>query len=159
MLFRSMGAVTSPIWQARAKLRQKVEADPRSGLDESACIDLLNKIRWSAASRGMFKILCARWMEEIRNAAPDMDAAAREIGISPAALSLRLRQMLNLNYSGCRSALRLELARERLESSPMPIRDVARAAGLTDPANLHRLFRRYGLPAPGLYRWLLRREE
>lgn len=154
-----MGAATSSAWQSLAELRQKIEADPRSGLDESSCIDLLYKIRWPAASRGMFKTLCARWMEEIRNAAPDMESAAREIGISPASLSLRLRRMLNLNYSGCRSALRLELARERLESSGASIHNVARAAGLTDPANLHRLFRRHGLPAPGLYRWLLRREE
>ncbi|HOJ70083.1 MAG TPA: AraC family transcriptional regulator, partial [Candidatus Hydrogenedentes bacterium] len=139
-----------------ATLREKVETDPSSAPEETRCHAIFREIHWPADSRHQFRMLCARWLEEIRNGDPDLSAAARALSIPPATLSIRLRKTIGLTYSGCRSALRLELARRELESSDKPIRLVAEAVGLSDPANLHRLFRRHGLPAPGLYRWLTR---
>jgi len=151
-----LGAQTAPAWDALATLREEVETDPSSAPEETWCHAIFREIRWPADSRHQFRMLCARWLEEIRNGDPDLSAAARTLGIPPATLSIRLRKTIGLTYSGCRSALRLELARRELESSDKPIRLVAEAVGLSDPANLHRLFRRHGLPAPGLYRWLTR---
>ena len=151
-----LGARTAAAWNALALLREKAASTPGPH-DEAACADLLGKIRWPAKVRTLFSALCACWLEEIRNAAPDLDTAARAAGMSPAALSQYLRKRLGLNYSGCRSALRAEAARRELEGGDKPVRLVVEAAGLSDPANLHRLFRRHGLPAPGLYRWLMRK--
>lgn len=152
-------AQTAAAWEALAALREKATSVPAVPPDEIACTELFRKIRWSAASRALFRTLCTRWLEEIRNANPDLDTTASAAGMSSAALSRYLRQRLGLNYSGCRSALRAEAAREELEVSDKPVRMVAEAAGLSDPANLHRLFRRHGLPAPGLYRWLMQERK
>ncbi len=79
---------------------------------------------------------------------------ARELGVSPSAITHRLQRHFNLCYSEYLGRLRAEKAKELLRRTRLGVAEVAERVGIGDPSNLGRLFRRHVGMSPKEYRTL-----
>jgi AraC-like DNA-binding protein/mannose-6-phosphate isomerase-like protein (cupin superfamily) len=93
-----------------------------------------------------------RLLETSGGAPPALAFLARRLGVSPAHLGEALRGATGRTYPEIAAAARLARARELLADPNLPVREVARRVGLSDPRSLARLFRRLTGRTPGAFR-------
>jgi AraC-like DNA-binding protein len=82
---------------------------------------------------------------------PDMEVAARELGISVRSLRRRLAEE-GTSYRQLTQAMLQEKACSMLRNPEETLHSVAHALGFSDPAAFHRAFRRWEKRTPGEYR-------
>jgi len=83
---------------------------------------------------------------------PSPDELAALIGVSRRQLERILREYYGLSFTEKVTATRIELAKDMLGRTALPVRDVAEAAGFSSLEYFSRVFKRQvGLP-PGAYR-------
>jgi AraC-like DNA-binding protein len=86
---------------------------------------------------------------------PDLETVARAMAVSPRTLCRRLNEegsSFRLVLSGVRKGLALDY----LESSDLPLEEIAALLGYEDAANFNRAFRKWVGQAPGSYRRRMR---
>jgi AraC-like DNA-binding protein len=82
---------------------------------------------------------------------PGLQIAAEAAGMSPRTLQRRLTQA-GTTYAGMVTASRMRLARDWLNTSDVPIAEIAAMLGYTEPSNFTRAFRRETGLSPQAYR-------
>ncbi len=87
------------------------------------------------------------WMRANLTERLTVDQLAQRVGMSPRNFSRRFAQMIGLSPAKAVARLRLEAARERVESSREPIEEIAASTGYQDPERMRRAFlRHFGHP-------------
>jgi AraC-like DNA-binding protein len=82
---------------------------------------------------------------------PGIEVAAEIAGISSRTLQRRLAQA-GVTYSGLVTSSRMQLARNWLSTTEMPVAEIAASLGYVDASNFARAFRAQTGLAPGAYR-------
>jgi len=82
---------------------------------------------------------------------PDLDTVARAIAVSSRTLCRRLNEE-GSSFRRVLSEVRRGLALEYLESSDLPLEEIASLLGYEDAANFNRAFQRWVGEAPGCHR-------
>ncbi len=82
----------------------------------------------------------------------NLTEVAQQLGVSPSAITHRLQRRFGLSYSEYLGRLRAEKAKELLRRTRLGVAEVALRVGISDPANLARLFRRHVGLSPKEYR-------
>jgi AraC-like DNA-binding protein len=86
---------------------------------------------------------------------PDLDAVARAMAVSPRTLCRRLNEE-GSSFRRVLSEVRKGLALDYLESSDLPLEEIAALLGYEDAANFNRAFQRWVGEAPGRHRRRMR---
>lgn len=87
------------------------------------------------------------WMRANLTERLTVDQLARRVGMSPRNFSRRFVNVIGLSPAKVVARLRLEAARERVESSREPIEEIAALTGYGDPERMRRAFvRTFGHP-------------
>lgn len=92
------------------------------------------------------------WLLEHLEEPQSLDQMARRVGMSRRTLIRRFQEETGRPPAGWLLDVRLNRARELLETSDAPMETVARLAGLGTPANLRILFHRHVGTSPSAYR-------
>jgi transcriptional regulator GlxA family with amidase domain len=95
---------------------------------------------------------CQAWLADHYALANVVGEAARLSGLTKRTFDRRFRAATGYSPLGYVQALRVEEAKQMLETGPDPVEEVARQVGYEDPASFRRLFRRLVGMAPGDYR-------
>jgi AraC-like DNA-binding protein len=112
--------------------------------------------KWRSQSpRLRYKALTNLLRERLPERVP-LTEAAHALGLSPSALSQRLRRKFGLNYSRYLAHIRMIHARELLRRTQLPIVEVARRCGIRDAANFAKVFKQCTGVSPTEYRELCR---
>jgi AraC-like DNA-binding protein len=88
---------------------------------------------------------------------PSIDVAAEIAGMSPRTLQRRLAEA-GVTYSGLVTSGRMQLARDWLGATDMPVTEIAAALGYTDASNFARAFRAQTGLSPAAYRLAQQRD-
>lgn len=138
------------IWRDPAKLRRPLaQADPslRSRMEERAAR--------LAAERSAPDLMINRVRELVarglRDALPDLEAAAASLSLTPRALSRRLAER-GTSYSKIVDDTRHELALGYIGDPSLSLVDVAYLCGFSEQSAFHRAFKRWTGLTPGEYR-------
>lgn len=102
-------------------------------------------------ARGATFQLCSWWLEKM-DADLNMQTSARQMNISERHLRRQVKEETGFTPSMLLMLLRLEMARQALLDSDLPVDKVARRGGLRDGQQLARLFRKYLGQSPLQYR-------
>lgn len=87
------------------------------------------------------------WMRANLTERLTVEQLARRVGMSPRNFSRRFADAIGLSPAKAVARLRLEAARERVESSREPIEEIAASTGYQDPERMRRAFvRAFGHP-------------
>jgi AraC-like DNA-binding protein len=87
----------------------------------------------------------------------DLDTVARALAVSPRTLCRRLKEE-GSSFRLVLSEVRKGLALDYLESSDLPLEEIAALLGYQDAANFNRAFQKWVDQAPGRYRRRMRTE-
>jgi AraC-like DNA-binding protein len=82
---------------------------------------------------------------------PDLDTVARAMAVSPRTLCRRLNEE-GASFRQVLDDVRKSLALDYVESSDLPLQQIAALLGYEEPANFHRAFRKWVGVTPGRYR-------
>jgi len=107
--------------------------------------------RVSRTIQGVIKYCRANLQETLR-----LEEIAAAVGYSPSHVSHSFTRQLGRTVSECVRELRLSAAREMLLDTDLPIGEVARAIGYSDPSHFTRAFTRTYQLSPRAYRRRLR---
>ena len=104
----------------------------------------------SHAERDVYRTLdlMATRMAELR----DVAAVAREAGVSRRWLERHFRRLLGDTPAARYRQLRVDRARHLLQTTDLPVKQIANVCGFATPSHLHRVFAAATGEAPGLYR-------
>ena len=91
-------------------------------------------------------------LNERLSAKVTLEEAAAVLGLSPSALSHRLRRKFNMNFSQYMGRLRIDKAKELLRRTQLSAREIARRVGVADQSHFSKLFRKFEGLAPSEYR-------
>ena len=78
--------------------------------------------------------------------------AAEQVGLSPSYLSRLFKQEMGASFVDYISSVRVEKAKELLESSDLMVKDIAYQTGFNSMQNFFRIFKKQTGIAPGEYR-------
>ena len=95
---------------------------------------------------------CQTWLADHYELANVVGEAARMSGLAKRTFDRRFRAATGYSPLAYVQALRVEEAKQMLETGPDPVEEVARQVGYEDPASFRRLFRRLVGMTPGDYR-------
>ena len=84
---------------------------------------------------------------------PDIDYVSEKLGMSTRTLRRRLKEE-NSSYRELLDEVRFGLAREYLGSTELPMDEVSRLLGYTEPGNFSHAFRRWSGESPSAWRQL-----
>ena len=101
--------------------------------------------------QGVTYQLCIWWLDKM-DVALNMQISARQLNISERQLRRQVKEETGLSPALLLMLLRLEMARQALLDSGLPVDKVARRGGLRDGQQLARLFRKYLGQSPQQYR-------
>jgi AraC-like DNA-binding protein len=138
------------IWRDPAVLRK-----PLAQADPSLRVRMEERAQRLAAERSAPDVLVTRVRElvarGIRDALPDLEAAAVQLELSPAALKRRLAER-GTSYSKIVDDTRKQLALGYIADASLSLVDVAYLCGFSEQSAFNRAFKRWtGMP-PGEYR-------
>lgn len=88
-----------------------------------------------------------------------LDDVANTIGVSMSGLIHRYRQVTGSTVGQKLLELRMDETVHLLKTTDLPLKSICQQVGLTDPAYLCRLFRRYYRTSPGEYRAAVRQDQ
>jgi transcriptional regulator GlxA family with amidase domain len=122
-------------------------------------------LQWHAAGQLPFAALAAtaqhgdravrraqEWLAENYRAAHPVAGMAARVGLPERSFKRRFRAATGLSPLDYAQALRVEEAKQMLETGRLPVDAVAAEVGYEDPAFFRRLFRRHVAMAPAAYR-------
>ena len=95
----------------------------------------------------LYRFLLTRLVDPVT-----LDEAAALLGEKPDTLAKRINRKTGMSYSEFYGRLRIDKAKELLQSPALSVKDVAYRLGFNDPANFAKLFRRYENVSPSAYR-------
>lgn len=100
-----------------------------------------------------------RWLAENHAVANPVEEMTRRSELAPRTFKRRFKALTGLTPIAYVQRIRIEQAKQRLETTEMPIEEVAWAVGYEDPASFRRLFKRTTGLTPGEYRQRFRVPE
>ncbi|HWU01747.1 MAG TPA: GlxA family transcriptional regulator [Novosphingobium sp.] len=93
------------------------------------------------------------WMRAHLDQRLSVEMLAAQAGMSPRNFSRAFTREMDMSPAKAVERLRLEVARERVENSPMPIEQIAASHGFHDPERMRRAFlRAFGQPPQAMRR-------
>lgn len=138
-IWRDPSVLRKPLAQADAGLRVRME-------ERAALL---------AAERSASDVLVMRVREQvargIRDAVPDLEAAAESLELSPSALKRRLAER-GISYSKIVDDTRRQLALGYIADASLSLVDVAYLCGFSEQSAFNRAFKRWTGVPPGEYR-------
>lgn len=117
-------------------------------LFESHTVDLLQKLDASLVYARKVGEECARMLQ---GEAPNIDAVARKMSMSPRNLQLKLRQE-GTSYRETLDRVRMDMAMGHLKNRQVTVAEVAYLLGFSEPSVFHRTFKRWTGSTPRDFR-------